>query len=30
MPADGINLPPKKGDFGTSRLAGLKAGYITT
>src|SRR6266403_307646 len=24
MPADGINLPPKKGDFGTSRWAGSK------
>src|SRR4030095_7835428 len=25
MPADGISLPPKKGDFGTSRWAGSKA-----
>jgi predicted O-methyltransferase YrrM len=25
MPADGISLPPKKGDFGTSRCAGSKA-----
>ena len=24
MPADGISLPPKKGDFGTSRWAGSK------
>src|SRR4030095_9808965 len=24
-PADGISLPPKKGDFGTSRCAGSKA-----
>jgi hypothetical protein len=23
MPADGISLPPKKEDFGTSRWAGL-------
>jgi hypothetical protein len=25
MPADGISLPPKRGDFGTSRWAGSKA-----
>jgi len=24
MPADGISLPPKRGDFGTSRWAGSK------
>jgi hypothetical protein len=24
MPADGISLPPKKGDFGTSRWGGSK------
>jgi hypothetical protein len=28
MPADGINLPPKKGDFGTSRGAARRLGYI--
>jgi hypothetical protein len=24
MPADGISLPPQRGDFGTSRWAGSK------
>jgi hypothetical protein len=28
MPADGISMPPKKGDFGMSRWAGSKVGYI--
>jgi uncharacterized protein len=28
MPADGISLPPKKGDFGTSRGAARTLGYI--
>jgi hypothetical protein len=28
MPADGISLPPKRWDFGTSRWAGSKIGYI--
>jgi hypothetical protein len=27
-PADGINLPPNDGDFGTSRWGGSKLGYI--
>jgi hypothetical protein len=28
MPADGINLPPNKEDFGTSRGAARTLGYI--
>ena len=27
-PADGISLPPKEGDFGTSRWAARRLGYI--
>jgi hypothetical protein len=29
MPADGISLPQTKGNFGTSRWAARKLGYIT-
>ena len=28
MPADGISLPPTRGDFGTSRWAARRLGYI--